>query len=146
MPPPDADKFYGFTVLACQLNEPEEGVAPTDSRLRPDQRFMEEGLWQEANQEKIRLEEKQRAVRRQREAEAEKAASEGKTQFETGASNRASNCLRSPVYAVPADLVHAAERGRLGRHFARVQGGVLGGEGAPGVAELPEYILVERGI
>lgn len=90
MPPPDADKFYGFTVLASQLNEPEEGVAPTDSRLRPDQRFMEEGHWQEANQEKIRLEEKQRAVRRQRESEAETAASEGKPDTHSGASNRCS--------------------------------------------------------
>lgn len=77
MPPPDADKFYNFTVLAAQLNEPEDGVAPTDSRLRPDQRLMEQGKWDEANREKLRLEEKQRAVRRQREAEAEKAAAEG---------------------------------------------------------------------
>ena len=39
---------------------------------------MEEGLWDEANAEKLRLEEKQRAVRRARESEAEKAAEEGK--------------------------------------------------------------------
>lgn len=65
-------------MLAAQLNEPEEGVAPTDSRLRPDQRLMEEGRWDEANREKLRLEEKQRAVRREREADAEKAAAEGK--------------------------------------------------------------------
>lgn len=32
----------------------EEGIAPTDSRLRPDQRLMEEGRWEESNQEKIR--------------------------------------------------------------------------------------------
>lgn len=38
---------------------------------------MEEGRWDEANTEKVRLEEKQRAVRRQRESEAEKAAGEG---------------------------------------------------------------------
>jgi Oxysterol-binding protein len=74
----DAEKYYNFTELACQLNEPEEGVAPTDSRLRPDQRLMEDGQWEEANTVKLRLEEKQRGVRRQREAEAEKAASEGK--------------------------------------------------------------------
>jgi len=73
----DAEKYYNFTELACQLNEPEEGVAPTDSRLRPDQRLMEDGQWDEANSVKLRLEEKQRGVRRQREAEAEKAASEG---------------------------------------------------------------------
>lgn len=77
MPPPDSDKYYNFTILAAQLNEPEEGVAPTDSRLRPDQRLMEEGKWNEANQEKVRLEEKQRAARRKREAEAEKAAADG---------------------------------------------------------------------
>lgn len=77
MPPPDAEKYYGFTILAAQLNEMEEGVAPTDSRLRPDQRLMEEGRWDEANREKVRLEEKQRAVRRRREAEAEEAAQEG---------------------------------------------------------------------
>ncbi|KAL1502089.1 hypothetical protein ABEB36_007286 [Hypothenemus hampei] len=76
--PPDSEKFYNFTLLAAQLNEPEEGVAPTDSRLRPDQRLMEDGRWDEANKEKLRIEEKQRAVRRQREAEAEKAAAEGR--------------------------------------------------------------------
>ncbi|XP_059487348.1 oxysterol-binding protein 1-like isoform X2 [Neocloeon triangulifer] len=75
---PDAEKYYNFTELACQLNEPEEGVAPTDSRLRPDQRLMEDGQWDEANSVKLRLEEKQRGVRRQREAEAEKATAEGR--------------------------------------------------------------------
>lgn len=69
--------MYNFTVLACQLNEPEPGVAPTDSRQRPDQRLMEEGRWDEANQVKLQLEEKQRATRRQREAEAEAAAAQG---------------------------------------------------------------------
>ncbi|XP_052861291.1 oxysterol-binding protein 1 isoform X3 [Anopheles cruzii] len=78
LPPPDSDKYYNFTLLACQLNEPEPGLAPTDSRLRPDQRLMEEGRWNESNQEKLRLEEGQRARRRQREAEAEKAAAEGR--------------------------------------------------------------------
>uniref|UniRef100_A0A4Y0BQI6 Oxysterol-binding protein n=1 Tax=Anopheles funestus TaxID=62324 RepID=A0A4Y0BQI6_ANOFN len=78
MPPPDSDKYYNFTLLACQLNEPEPNVAPTDSRLRPDQRLMEDGKWNESNQEKLRLEECQRARRRQREAEAETAASDGR--------------------------------------------------------------------
>jgi len=55
----------------------EEGVAPTDCRLRPDQRLMEEGRWEEANAEKVRLEEKQRAVRREKECAVEKAAEEG---------------------------------------------------------------------
>ncbi|XP_026672135.1 oxysterol-binding protein 1 isoform X4 [Ceratina calcarata] len=73
----DSEKYYNFTELACQLNEPEDGVAPTDSRFRPDQRLMENGQWDEANAEKLRLEEKQRAVRRAREHEAEKAATQG---------------------------------------------------------------------
>ncbi|XP_025830345.1 oxysterol-binding protein 1 isoform X2 [Agrilus planipennis] len=77
-PPPESERYYNFTLLAAQLNEPEPGVAPTDSRMRPDQRLMEEGNWNEANKEKLRLEEKQRASRRQREAEAEKAAAEGR--------------------------------------------------------------------
>lgn len=47
-------RYYHFTELACQLNEMEEGVAPTDSRLRPDQRLMEEGLWEDSNREKLR--------------------------------------------------------------------------------------------
>ncbi|XP_034660371.1 oxysterol-binding protein 1 [Drosophila subobscura] len=76
--PADSDKYYNFTTLACQLNEEEEGVAPTDSRRRPDQRLMERGDWDESNKEKLRLEEKQRTVRRQRESEAEHAASEGR--------------------------------------------------------------------
>ncbi|XP_069684104.1 oxysterol-binding protein 1 isoform X3 [Periplaneta americana] len=78
MPPPDSDRYYNFTELACQLNEPEPGVAPTDTRNRPDQRLMENGMWDDANLEKVRLEEKQRAARRVREADAEKAAAEGR--------------------------------------------------------------------
>lgn len=75
--PPDSDRWYNFTLLAAQLNEREAGVAPTDTRHRPDQRLMEEGLWDEANAEKLRLEEKQRAARRQLEAAAEAAAAQG---------------------------------------------------------------------
>ncbi|XP_064618956.1 oxysterol-binding protein 1-like isoform X2 [Lineus longissimus] len=78
MLPPGSEKIYFFTSLAVQLNEPEDGVAPTDCRLRPDQRMMEDGQWEEANKEKVRLEEKQRAMRRKREQEAEKSAAEGK--------------------------------------------------------------------
>ncbi|UJR15925.1 hypothetical protein I4U23_002845 [Adineta vaga] len=70
MPPAYLEKMYNFTELAIELNEDEPGVAPTDSRRRPDQRFMEEAHWDEANQEKLRLEEKQRQVRKQRESEA----------------------------------------------------------------------------
>ena len=45
--------MYGFSEFACGLNEPEEGVAPTDSRLRPDQRIMEKGDFDTANNEKV---------------------------------------------------------------------------------------------
>lgn len=62
----NAENMYYFSELALTLNEHEEGVAPTDSRLRPDQRLMEKGRWDEANTEKQRLEEKQRLSRRRR--------------------------------------------------------------------------------
>uniref|UniRef100_A0AAY4A9S3 Oxysterol-binding protein n=1 Tax=Denticeps clupeoides TaxID=299321 RepID=A0AAY4A9S3_9TELE len=68
--PEGAETMYYFSSLALTLNESEDGVAPTDSRLRPDQRLMEQGRWEEANAEKQRLEEKQRSVRREREREA----------------------------------------------------------------------------
>uniref|UniRef100_A0A8C4NXW3 Oxysterol-binding protein n=1 Tax=Dicentrarchus labrax TaxID=13489 RepID=A0A8C4NXW3_DICLA len=73
--PEGAENMYYFSSLALTLNEPEEGVAPTDSRKRPDQRLMEDGRWDEANAEKQRLEEKQRTTRREREREAVKAVS-----------------------------------------------------------------------
>lgn len=71
-PCPGSEKYYNFSLFACQLNEMEEGVAPTDSRRRPDQRLMEEGKWDEANVVKIALEEKQRAARKAREKMIEK--------------------------------------------------------------------------
>ncbi|KAK2184490.1 hypothetical protein NP493_265g03057 [Ridgeia piscesae] len=77
-PPPELEKCYCFTQFAVTLNEPEEGVAPTDSRLRPDQRLMEEGAWDEANDVKVKLEEKQRQKRREKEQEALLAAEEGR--------------------------------------------------------------------
>uniref|UniRef100_A0A3Q3ECC8 Oxysterol-binding protein n=1 Tax=Labrus bergylta TaxID=56723 RepID=A0A3Q3ECC8_9LABR len=74
--PENAENMYYFSALALTLNEQEDGVGRTDSRLRPDQKLMEEGRWDEANSEKQRLEEKQRAVRRRREAEATDALDE----------------------------------------------------------------------
>eukprot|EP00123_Amoebidium_parasiticum_P017727 comp23964_c0_seq1/m.42459 comp23964_c0_seq1/g.42459 ORF comp23964_c0_seq1/g.42459 comp23964_c0_seq1/m.42459 type:complete len:776 (-) comp23964_c0_seq1:853-3180(-) len=65
--PPDHDKMYGFSYFACRLNEPLDGVAPTDARLRPDQRALENQCYEQADQEKHRLEEKQRAARKARE-------------------------------------------------------------------------------
>uniref|UniRef100_A0A8C7MA29 Oxysterol binding protein 2b n=1 Tax=Oncorhynchus kisutch TaxID=8019 RepID=A0A8C7MA29_ONCKI len=82
--PDNAENMYFFSSLALTLNEPEDGVGLTDSRLRPDQRLMEAGRWDEANSEKQRLEEKQRAVRRRREAEATDALDDGKTVREGG--------------------------------------------------------------
>uniref|UniRef100_A0A672R0P4 Oxysterol-binding protein n=1 Tax=Sinocyclocheilus grahami TaxID=75366 RepID=A0A672R0P4_SINGR len=75
--PENAENMYYFSSLALTLNEEEEGVCWTDSRLRPDQQLMEAGRWDEANVEKQRLEEKQRATRRRREAEASKAIDKG---------------------------------------------------------------------
>ncbi|KAL3230228.1 Uncharacterized protein RNJ44_01591 [Nakaseomyces bracarensis] len=64
---------FNLTSFAVTLNDPApkllEWLPPTDSRLRPDQRAMEEGRYDEAAEEKHRLEEKQRAVRRKREEE-----------------------------------------------------------------------------
>ena len=52
---PGSEKIYGFSEFACSLNEPEVGMALTDSRLRPDQRIMEEGDFDRANPEKVIL-------------------------------------------------------------------------------------------
>ncbi|CAF0711571.1 unnamed protein product [Brachionus calyciflorus] len=70
IPPAYLEQMHNFTEFTVQLNEPEEGVAPTDTRLRPDQRLMENGKWDEANEEKLRIEEKQRAARKTRELAA----------------------------------------------------------------------------
>ncbi|CAL9734693.1 oxysterol-binding protein homolog 1 [Monosporozyma servazzii] len=67
---------FNLTPFAITLNDPQpkllEWVAPTDTRLRPDQRAMEEGLYDEAAAEKHRLEGKQRIVRKERDISKEK--------------------------------------------------------------------------
>lgn len=72
-PRPDAP--FNLTPFAITLNAPQPNLIPwlasTDTRLRPDQRDMEEGLYDRAGQEKHRLEEKQRAVRKKRETNKE---------------------------------------------------------------------------
>ncbi|CAH8504143.1 unnamed protein product [Heterobilharzia americana] len=73
--PANASDMYYFSQFAIELNEMEEGVAPTDSRHRPDQRLMEQGFWDQANDEKRRLEVKQRNKRHA----WEKAVREGQT-------------------------------------------------------------------
>lgn len=40
----------------------QEKLPPTDSRLRPDQRYLENGEFEMANSEKLRLEQRQRQV------------------------------------------------------------------------------------
>uniref|UniRef100_A0A4W4HAE4 Oxysterol-binding protein n=1 Tax=Electrophorus electricus TaxID=8005 RepID=A0A4W4HAE4_ELEEL len=68
--PTHSAQMYNFTSFAMTLNELEPGmegvIAPTDCRLRPDIRAMENGDIDTACQEKERLEEKQRAARRER--------------------------------------------------------------------------------
>ncbi|KAH7301513.1 hypothetical protein KP509_23G030500 [Ceratopteris richardii] len=62
--PPEFPTRYNLTRFAITLNEltPElkEKLPPTDSRLRPDQRHLENGEYDLANSEKLRLEQKQR--------------------------------------------------------------------------------------
>ncbi|GJN09387.1 hypothetical protein PR202_ga27390 [Eleusine coracana subsp. coracana] len=59
---------YNLSSFAITLNEltPElkEKLPPTDSRLRPDQRDLENGEYGKANTEKLRLETRQRMARR----------------------------------------------------------------------------------
>ena len=71
--PPDATKRYGFTRFAAGLNEISEiersKMAPTDSRLRPDQRALEDGDTDKAEGVKASLEEAQRRRRRDLQSE-----------------------------------------------------------------------------
>ena len=66
--PKNANQYYGFTYFGITLNEitPDlEGrLPPTDSRLRPDVRALEEGDVDLAEDEKHRVEELQRERRR----------------------------------------------------------------------------------
>jgi len=71
--PEDHELYYGFTRFAIELNEIDKeqvhSYAPTDTRLRPDQRALEEGKLQEAENCKLRLEQLQRERRKKREEE-----------------------------------------------------------------------------
>lgn len=70
---PDVSKRYGLTSFAASLNEitpiEKDKLPPTDSRLRPDQRALEENDFDSAEELKARLEEAQRSRRRQMEEE-----------------------------------------------------------------------------
>ncbi|KAL9110102.1 MAG: hypothetical protein Q9227_005295 [Pyrenula ochraceoflavens] len=67
----NAPKHYGLTLFAASLNEVTDiekaKLPPTDSRLRPDQRALEEGEVDRAESLKNRLEERQRERRREME-------------------------------------------------------------------------------
>ncbi|KAF8321283.1 hypothetical protein DL93DRAFT_2107033 [Clavulina sp. PMI_390] len=68
--PDDAIDYYGFTHFAIELNETTDDIRdfipPTDSRLRPDQRALENGNVELAESEKARVEEAQRERRKAR--------------------------------------------------------------------------------
>jgi hypothetical protein len=63
--------MFGFEMISVNLNyineELRQQLPPSDTRLRGDQRLYEEGRVDEADEEKIRLEVKQRKNRKQME-------------------------------------------------------------------------------
>jgi len=71
--PEHAERQYFFTSYTIRLNELPEWMKPllppTDSRLRPDQRALEDSNTDFAQTEKSRLEDKQRAARKKLEEE-----------------------------------------------------------------------------
>lgn len=66
--PEKSDWMYHWTNFTLKLNHLPDSLTsklpPSDSRLRPDQRALEEGDIETAANEKHRLEEKQRATRK----------------------------------------------------------------------------------
>ncbi|XP_057195541.1 oxysterol-binding protein-related protein 3 isoform X2 [Triplophysa rosa] len=66
--PPDYEQYYGFTKFAMELNELDPVtkplLPPTDTRLRLDQRLLEEGNVEAAEMQKQRIEQLQRERRR----------------------------------------------------------------------------------
>ncbi|XP_044063382.1 oxysterol-binding protein-related protein 3 isoform X4 [Siniperca chuatsi] len=66
--PVDHEQYYGFTKFAIELNELDPSLKlllpPTDTRLRVDQRLLEEGNWEAAEEQKQRIEQLQRERRR----------------------------------------------------------------------------------
>lgn len=70
--PPKFPTRYNLTQFAITLNELTPGLKeklpPTDSRLRPDQRCLENGEYERANAEKLRLEQRQRQARKMQES------------------------------------------------------------------------------
>ncbi|KEH28023.1 OSBP(oxysterol-binding protein)-related protein 1C [Medicago truncatula] len=70
--PPKFPTRYNLTRFAITLNELTPGLKeklpPTDSRLRPDQRYLENGEYEMGNSEKLRLEQRQRQARKMQES------------------------------------------------------------------------------
>uniref|UniRef100_A0A669DYD2 Oxysterol-binding protein n=1 Tax=Oreochromis niloticus TaxID=8128 RepID=A0A669DYD2_ORENI len=66
--PVDHEQYYGFTKFAIELNELDPSLKlllpPTDTRLRVDQRLLEEGKLDAAEEHKQRIEQLQRDRRR----------------------------------------------------------------------------------
>ncbi|KAM7175750.1 oxysterol-binding protein-related protein 3 isoform 2-T8 [Macrochelys suwanniensis] len=66
--PKDYEQSYGFTQFALELNELDSQtrpfLPPTDTRFRPDQRFLEEGNIEGAEMQKQRIEQLQRERRK----------------------------------------------------------------------------------
>ena len=67
----ETEPYYGFSRFAVELNEvtsvERSHIPPTDARLRPDQKALEEGRLKDAENIKLRVEQAQRDRRRQRE-------------------------------------------------------------------------------
>lgn len=82
------EKHYGMTIFAAQLNEITQIEAgklpPTDSRLRADQRALEDGKYDEAEKLKNDIEEGQRSRRREMEAAGEEWKPKFFVQVNTG--------------------------------------------------------------
>uniref|UniRef100_A0A671XZ31 Oxysterol-binding protein n=1 Tax=Sparus aurata TaxID=8175 RepID=A0A671XZ31_SPAAU len=66
--PGDQEQYYGFTQFAVELNELDSTLRPllppTDTRFRPDQRLLEEGNTEGAEEQKQRIEQLQRERRK----------------------------------------------------------------------------------
>ena len=67
----ETEPYYGFSRFAVELNEmtsvERSRIPPTDARLRPDQKALEEGRVGDAENIKLRVEQAQRGRRKQRE-------------------------------------------------------------------------------
>lgn len=74
-PPPNHEKYYGFSEFTIHLNELTKGLdqklPKTDTRFRPDQTLFERGKVEDADKEKLRVEQRQRDLRKAMEGRGE---------------------------------------------------------------------------